>query len=479
MGLLSGISAFDSKQQIDTIQPHTPSIMEGHVSDLKEDSDLEQHEVFKQTKDGVNFRTVTWQRAIIIFLKVQIATGVLGIPGAMYSLGAVGGAISIVGWQFLNLYTMIIVAEFRNRHPECHTLVDMCGLLWGPIGKEVVGLLFIISFILCTGSGILGISVALNALSDHGACSVGFSVVGLVLITMFSSIRTWDKMTWPMTAAFISVISAVLVVVIGVTFNARPAAAPQTGPFELGFNVIAYPTFAAGMVASATIFVSSACGPNYLVVIAEMKNPKDYKKAAVIVAFIVSSVYLSFSMVIYYYCGQWVATPSLGSAGPLLKKVAYGIAFPSLVVSGGIFNHTSAKYMFVRFLRKSEHLQKNSWVHWSTWIGCNLFGTIVAFILASSIPIFNYLLALTGSVCFAPMCLIFPICFWLHDYSGYWKGGSKQLAIYAVNILIMLIGLLLFVGGTYGTVLEIKQAYASGSLGSAFSCADNSNTVSS
>lgn len=65
-------------------------------------------EVFKKTKDGVDFRTVGWPRASIIFLKgknrisylalkfaysianrpvVQFALGVLSIPSAMYSLG--------------------------------------------------------------------------------------------------------------------------------------------------------------------------------------------------------------------------------------------------------------------------------------------------------------------------------------------------------------------------------------------------------
>lgn len=62
----------------------------------------EEREVFKTTSDGVDFRTVTWQRAIIIFLKCQIATGVLGIPGAFGSLGAVGGVLSVIAWQALN-----------------------------------------------------------------------------------------------------------------------------------------------------------------------------------------------------------------------------------------------------------------------------------------------------------------------------------------------------------------------------------------
>ena len=131
--------------------------------------------------------------------------------------------------------------------------------------------------------------------------------------------------------------AGVLVVVIGVTTKSRPAAAPQTGPYELGFYAIAHPTFTAGITAACSIMVSSCGCPGYIPVIAEMKRPQDFKKAAIIVAALVGSIYLSFSMVLYYWCGQWIASPSLGSAGPLLKKVAYGIALPSLVVSAGIF----------------------------------------------------------------------------------------------------------------------------------------------
>lgn len=64
--------------------------------------DNESQEVFKASADGVDFRTITWQRLIIILLKVQVATGVLSIPGAFVSLGAVPGAICVVGWQAIN-----------------------------------------------------------------------------------------------------------------------------------------------------------------------------------------------------------------------------------------------------------------------------------------------------------------------------------------------------------------------------------------
>src|ERR1700761_2251068 len=63
----------------------------------------ETQEVFKQNVDGVEFRTVSWQRATIIFLKIQFAMSILAVPGALASLGAVGGSLSIVGWMSLNI----------------------------------------------------------------------------------------------------------------------------------------------------------------------------------------------------------------------------------------------------------------------------------------------------------------------------------------------------------------------------------------
>lgn len=73
------------------------SISDGVVS-----AGQSEKEVFQTDGAAVHFRTVTWQRLIIILLKVQIATGVLSIPSALGTLGAVPGALVIVGWQAIN-----------------------------------------------------------------------------------------------------------------------------------------------------------------------------------------------------------------------------------------------------------------------------------------------------------------------------------------------------------------------------------------
>lgn len=206
----------------------------------------------------------------------------------------------------------------------------------------------------------------------------------------------------------------------------------------------------------------------------EMRNPKEYSKAVSVCMGIVTAAYLSFSLVVYKYCGQWVASPSLGSAGPTVKKAAYGVGLIGLCVSGALFVHVSAKYAFVRILRRSKHLQANTAVHWGTWFGCVACMTIISFLIASGVPIFNYLLSLAGSIAFAPLALGLPG--WLYLYDHPWGGNLWRKTVYVLHIILIVLSAFLTIGGTYGVIVQIMDAYKDGSIDSAFSCADNSNS---
>lgn len=83
-----------------------------------------------------------------------------------------------------------------------------------------------------------------------------------------------------------------------------------------------------------------------------MRDPKkDYAKALFTCQGLVTLVYLVIGGVVYHYAGQYVSSPALGSAGPLLKKVCYGIAIPGLLVGATLNTHTPAKYVLVRVLK--------------------------------------------------------------------------------------------------------------------------------
>lgn len=325
----------------------------------------------------------------------------------------------------------------------------MIGFLWGALGREIVGIQIIIAQVLISAGGIVTTAIGFNALSNHGTCTVTFAFVSAALITACSSVRTFSKLGWLTWFGFLTFVLAVLIFTIAVTQQDRPAAAPQTGDFDLGWAPIAYPTFAVGMVNAANIFVSTSGSSMFLPVIAEMRRPQDYRKACILAGFGVGIMYLAFSLVMYRWCGVWLSVPAFGSAGPLFKKISYGIAMPGLVIGVGIYQHVAAKYAFVRILRGSKHLQANTVTHWSTWLGINLALGTAAFIVAEAVPILNYLLGLAASLCFAPFSLIYPALLWMYDYNGYRTGRPVQKLKYGLHMLIVAIGLVMVVGGTY------------------------------
>ncbi|KAL2829306.1 transmembrane amino acid transporter protein-domain-containing protein [Aspergillus pseudoustus] len=438
-------------------------------------------EVFKRSDDLVDFRTVSWIRASLIYMKTIFALGVLSIPLACAQIGAAPAAILVVAFGGLATYHAIVLGNFRNNHPRCHSMADMAGVVGGPILREFVGGMFVIFWVLGTGIGISGSTVAFNALSNHATCTVWWGFIAAVVVIALGSVRKYQHISWVTTLGFASVFTGVFIVVIGVTTTDRPAAAPQEGPFELGYYAVAPSvSFSTGMSATLTIFASTGGSSAFLPVISEMKRPKDYPKAVYLCMAIVNAAYLAFSLVVYRWCGTWVASPSLGSAGETLKKVSFGVALAGLLITPGLSLHGAAKYLFVRIMRNSPHFQTNTVTHWAVWLSCTIGLGIVSFIIYEAVPIFNYLLTLTSAICCAPLAIVFPVVFWMYDHKSWRTGGDGQnvlkMAWYYTMIVIGIVGMYICVAGTYVVVVQINDAYRDGTITGAFTCADNSSS---
>ncbi|KAJ4991300.1 transmembrane amino acid transporter [Stagonosporopsis vannaccii] len=440
----------DPKHPDYTISPFAPAPIPSDELNNEKPRDAEALEIFQRNGNGVDFRTVSWQRAVVVFLKINFAMSILSTPDAIARLGAVGGGVSLVAWIALNTYTAVLLGGFRGNHPECHMLADMMGYIWGRIGRELVGVQIVVAQILISAGGIVSTSTALNALSEHGACTVVFALVAAVTITLCSSIRTFSRLGWLTWFGFFTFFAAIFIFTVAVARQDRPAAAPPTGAFELGFTAIASPTFVVGMVATANLFICTSGSSMFLPVISEMRRPSEYRKAVLWAGGLVGIMYVAFSMVIYRYCGVWLSVPALDSAGPLFKKISYGFLLPGLIIGVGIYQHVAAKYVFVRLLRDSKHLQANTAVHWSTWLSINI------------------VLGVLG--------LVYPALLWMYDFRAYRSGSLGQRAKFWFHGLICLLGLYMIIGGTYAVAVSIRDAFASGFIARTFDCADNSNS---
>lgn len=136
----------------------------------------------------------------------------------------------------------------------------------------------------------------------------------------------------------------------------------------------------------------------------------------------------------------------------------------------------TAKYAFIRILRGSKHLSESTPIHWITWVGCTSGATIVAYVIASSVPKFGSLIALIGALLGTLMSYHPMAGMWLYDNWG--KGKSSRTMAWLLMVFfcgfMLIAGTFLMIGGVYSAVLDIIDAYQGTQGVGAWSCADNS-----
>ncbi|KAF3352673.1 hypothetical protein VdG1_08839 [Verticillium dahliae VDG1] len=364
---------------------------------------------------GPNYRNVGWLGTVALMMKTQIGLGVLSIPAAFDTLGIVPGVLVLCAISAITTWSDYIVGVFKLRHREVYSIDDAGQLMFGRIGREVMGVAFCLF----------------------------------------------------------------LTVTVAVGIQDRPASAPQTGEWSSDFKIINHPSFTEAITAVSAIVFAFAGTPAFFAIASEMRDPKLYTRSLIICQSGVTAIYIAIGCVVYYFCGSFVASPALGSAGTTMKKVCYGLALPGLMVTTILVIHLPGKYMFVRFLRGTKHLASNTIIHWATWFGCTFGVTAIAYIIASAIPVFGGLVSLIGALLGTFLSFMPMGCMWLYDN---WARGKTEktwswrlMVLWSVFVIVS--GTFLMIAGTYGSVVGIMDSYKESGGSAAFSCADNSNST--
>ena len=128
-------------------------------------------------------------------------------------------------------------------------------------------------------------------------------------------------------------------VTIAVGVEDRPASAPKDGVWVSDFKIVNHPSFSEGITAVSSLVFAYSGTPGFFNIVSEMRDPHYYTRALLICQAGVTAVYITIGCVVYYYCGSYVASPALGSAGPTMKKISYGFALPGLLVTTTLVTH--------------------------------------------------------------------------------------------------------------------------------------------
>ncbi|KAB8217670.1 transmembrane amino acid transporter protein-domain-containing protein [Aspergillus novoparasiticus] len=389
------------------------------------------------------------QYPTLVMIAQSISLGVLSLPSSMATLGFVPGCILILVLGALTTYTGYVLGQFKLCHPHIHNMSDAAEVLFGAWGREIATAAQILFFIFLMGAHILTFSIMMNTLTNHGACTLIFGLVGAILCFVLTLSRP-----------SLSIFASVIITIVGVGID---------GPNAKGY-AINHPSLLSGFSACLNIVISFAGHLAFFSFQSELAEPKDFTKALITLQVTDTSLYLVTAVVIYYYTGAEVKSPALLSASPVVSKVAFGIAIGTIVIAGVIIAHVGAKTIYVRLFRGTNRMNEYSLVSYGSWVLIVLILWTIAWIIASAIPVFNDLLSLLAAAFGSWFSFGLEGLFWLHMNRG--KLASKRkIALAILNFFLVLIACLICGMGLWATVKDISSS-AKNAHG-AFSCADN------
>ncbi|CCF36307.1 transmembrane amino acid transporter [Colletotrichum higginsianum] len=473
----------------------------GDTSDSEENPDaILGKQLAEEDGHAIKYRTCSWQKTAGLLFSEYICLAIMSFPWSYSILGLVPGLILTAVIALIVLYTSLVLWQFCLRHPEVRDVCDIGQMLFW--GKKWAWYATAVMFILNnTVSRSLALHVLVGAKylntmteSDPVVCrTVVFSIVVTIICWVCSLPRTFNSLSKAGTASAVFTFISVLLATIFAGIQSHPAGydprstyVGDNGVTKTGGNPIvtalplASTTFVSGMNAFLNIsytFIGQITLPSF---IAEMKDPRDFPKALWAVTIGEIIVFSIVGAVVYAFVGnQYMTAPAFGSLEDVYKKVSFSFMIPTLVFLGVLYASVSARFLFFRLFKGTKHLHEHTIVGWGSWATILLALWLLAFLIAELIPFFSSLLSLMSSL----FDSFFGFVFWGVAYfrmrsadarAGIPRGNKLvDWASMALNIIIILTGLLFLTAGTYASVEGIIKEFRAGTVGKPFGCASN------
>ncbi|KAJ8071255.1 hypothetical protein OCU04_001589 [Sclerotinia nivalis] len=439
----------------------------GHIRADDESSEMKVAEVLDAfgNEEGaeVQYKTMTWWQGAIVMIAENISLGILSLPAVLAKVGLIGGVISIIGLGIFTTYSGYVLWQFKMRYPQIVTYGDIGGVMLGAWGREIFGAAYVIYCIFSMASHLLTFTIAMNVLTNHGTCTIIWGIVGLVVFSLLSLNRTLKNVSFLSIISFTSILSAVMLTMIALGVSPQAASGSMKGTYS--------PTFPSAFNSISNIVFAYGGHVAWVSFIAELRDPREFPKSLILLQTVDISLYVVAALVIYRYAGEDVASPALNSNSPIIRKIAWGIALPTIIIAGVIFAHVTVKYVYLRVFSGTKYLNSRGWVATGTWIGLAVGTWTIAWIIAESIPVFSDLLGFISALFASWFSYGLPGICWFYLNWGTCTRGIKKISLSALNLTLIILACIICFAGLYASGYQM-HADTSSSHG-AWSCADN------
>ncbi|KAJ6043760.1 hypothetical protein N7499_006179 [Penicillium canescens] len=399
------------------------------------------------------FSRLGWKRLTVVLIVEAIALGTLSIPSSFATLGMVAGIICTVGIGLVAIYTSYVIGQVKLAYPEITNYADAGRLMGGRVGYEIVSVMLGLQLTFLTASHCLTGTIALQVVTQSTICAVVFGVVCAVILLALAVPPSFTEMAILGYIDFGSIIIAIGITIIaaGIENNNTATTAVQSAAWS------AWPpkgtSFTDAFIAVSNIIFAYSFAICQFSFMDEMHTPKDYVKSIWALGITEIVIYTVSSALIYSFIGAEVKGPAMLSINETVSRIAFGVALPVIFISGSINTVVAGRA-----------------AGWATWLGIITVITIIAFVIAEVIPFFEDLLSLISALFISGFTFYIPALMWLILIrKGSWT-SPRNLALGALNLAVLVIGLVILAGGTYASIQDILDNYKKGTVGSAFSC---------
>ncbi|KAJ5991622.1 hypothetical protein N7499_004036 [Penicillium canescens] len=460
-----GSSELCEKESQTMIQPSN-SISNENTSLDSPQAELERS---KKIDGHKKFSRLGWKRLVIILIVEAVALGSLSLPKSFMTLGMVGGVVCSVGIGLIATYASYEVGAVKVKYPEVEHYGDIGRLILGEKGFWIITVVFIFQLILSVGSHCLTGIIALADITRSDVCNVVFGMASALIILLLAIPPTFADIA---ILGYIDVVS--ILTAIGITIIATGVQSSQENNSSSRANWSAWPPegtdFATAMVAINNIVFAYSFAPAIPSFVNEMHTPEDYTKALYALGIIEIVLYTLIGSLVYSFVGMDVQSPALLSAGPLLSRIAFGVALPVIFISGSINTNIVARYIHTHVYRDSIHRYVNTRMGWVTWCLLVIVLTLLSWVVAEAIPVFSLLLSISTSLFNSGLSFYIPAIMWfvLVKEGSWFSRQNIQRSIY--NGIVFLFGIIILVAGLYGTIVDLIRESKDTSFGRPFTC---------
>lgn len=411
----------------------------------------------EERRAHAKFNRLGWKRLTVILIVEAIALGSLSIPSSFATLGMIPGVICSLGLGLIAIYTSYVVGQVKLKFPHVAHYPDAGRLMFGRFGYELVNAMLVLTLVFLVGSHCLTGTIAWMTITTSGICSVTWAVISAIILYLVALPPSFADVAILGYIDFASIVAAIGITIIGTGVEAHNAPGGLSA-----VNWSAWPkegtSFTEGFIAVSNIIFAYSFAMCQFSFMDEMHTPKDYVKSIWALGIIEIIIYTVTGALIYAFVGQDVKSPALLSAGPLLSKVAFGIALPVIFISGSINGTVVGRLIHGRVYRNSPIRFINSKMGWVTWMTLIAVITIIAFVIAEVIPFFPDLLSIISALFISGFTFYFPALMWfMLIREGKWY-SAKNLPWALINIFTFIIGLITLVAGTYSSVDDIVSS---------------------